>query len=231
VLVRGILFDKDGTLFNFAEVWEDWASRLIAELSRGAAPLGRKIGDIVGFDPQARSFHPDSIIIAGTPNDIAAALNGHLPDWDSDEIIACANRLAQEVTLKSPVPLVPLLGDLRARGLKLGVATNDAEAPARAHLGDAGIMAFFDFLAGYDSGFGAKPAPGMLHEFCRVTGLAPKTVAMVGDSVHDMQAGRAAGMLSVAVLTGMADRDELAPHADVVLAHIGELPEWLENTR
>lgn len=52
---------------------------------------------------------------------------------------------------------------------------------------------------------------------------------MVGDSTHDLIAGRAAGMVTVAVLTGMADAATLSPHADVVLPHIGHLPEWLDQ--
>ncbi|MGB3148663.1 MAG: HAD hydrolase-like protein, partial [Paracoccaceae bacterium] len=59
------------------------------------------------------------------------------------------------------------------------------------------------------------------------TGLAAGEVAMVGDSLHDLQSGRAAGMRTVAVLTGIAKRAELEPFADVVLADIGQLPEWI----
>ena len=50
---------------------------------------------------------------------------------------------------------------------------------------------------------------------------------MIGDSVHDLDSGRAAGMRTVGVLTGLASRDDLAPHADVVLPDIGALPGWL----
>ena len=49
---------------------------------------------------------------------------------------------------------------------------------------------------------------------------------MVGDSTHDLIAGRAAGMQTVGVLTGMAEA-ELAPLADAVLPDIGHLPDWL----
>jgi phosphoglycolate phosphatase len=52
---------------------------------------------------------------------------------------------------------------------------------------------------------------------------------MVGDSRHDLEAGRAAGMRTVAVLTGIAGAADLAPHADVVLADIGGLPGWLDG--
>jgi phosphoglycolate phosphatase len=50
---------------------------------------------------------------------------------------------------------------------------------------------------------------------------------MVGDSLHDLHAGRAAGMRTVGVLTGPAPRAELSPEADIVLGSIAELPDWL----
>jgi len=109
------------------------------------------------------------------------------------------------------------------------IATNDAEAPARAHLKSANIEQSFNFIAGYDSGFGAKPEPGMQKGFCRAMDLAPGEVAMIGDSTHDLIAGESAGMITVAVLTGLAREEDLKPFADVVLPSIADLPEWLEN--
>ena len=58
-------------------------------------------------------------------------------------------------------------------------------------------------------------------------GLEPENVIMVGDSTHDMHAGRAAGMRTVAVLTGMATAEELQDFADAVLPDIGHLPDWI----
>ena len=107
------------------------------------------------------------------------------------------------------------------------MATNDSEAPARQHIAAHGLTALFDFIAGYDSGHGAKPGPGMCLAFARQLGLDPSRVAMVGDSLHDLHAGRAAGMRTIGVLTGMASASVLAPHADVVLPDIGAIPGWL----
>ena len=107
------------------------------------------------------------------------------------------------------------------------MATNDAEAPARTHLGNAGIVHLLDFIAGYDSGFGMKPEPGMQFGFCEAGGLEPAQVLMVGDSTHDLISGRQAGMTTIAVLTGIAGAHELEPYADAVLNHIGELPGFL----
>ena len=50
---------------------------------------------------------------------------------------------------------------------------------------------------------------------------------MVGDSRHDLIAGKAAGMPVVAVLTGVAEAGELAPVADAVLPDIGHRPDWI----
>ena len=109
----------------------------------------------------------------------------------------------------------------------LGVATNDAEAAAQSQLRGLGLGGYFDFLAGADSGHGAKPDPGQCLAFCAATGMQPAQVAMIGDSTHDLHAGAAAGMVPVAVLSGPATREDLAPHAAVVLPDIGHLPGWM----
>ena len=54
---------------------------------------------------------------------------------------------------------------------------------------------------------------------------APGACATIGDSVHDLDSGRAAGMRVVGVLTGIASREDLAPHADVVLPGLSPLEE------
>ena len=84
-----------------------------------------------------------------------------------------------------------------------------------------------DFVAGYDSGHGGKPDPGMVIAFARFLDADPSEVAMVGDSLHDLDAARAAGALAVAVLSGPAERAALEPYADVVIDDIGDLPELL----
>jgi phosphoglycolate phosphatase len=63
--------------------------------------------------------------------------------------------------------------------------------------------------------------------FCTKTGLNPARVVMVGDSHHDLLAGRRAGMQTLGVLTGTAGADDLAPLADAVLPDIGHIPAWL----
>lgn len=224
--VKAILFDKDGTLFDFNATWVVFAEAMIARFAGADRGLAARLAAAIAFDPAARRFRPGSVVIAGTPEDAARVLAPHL-DLAPADLTEVINAEAAKAPQAEAVPLAALLAELKGRGLALGVATNDAEIPARAHLTAAGVLADFDFIAGSDSGFGDKPAPGMCLGFAAALGLDPAGVVMVGDSLHDLHAGRAAGMMTLGVLTGPAGAAELAPHADAVLPDIGHLPRWL----
>lgn len=225
--ISAILFDKDGTLFDFQLTWGAWATAALAELSGGDDVLLAAMADMLGYDTSTRKFRPDSFVIAGTSGEIADALASLLPGRTRDEILIEVDRLAASVIPVEAVPLDPFLTKLRALGYPLGIATNDSEAVARSNLDHCQIRHHFDFVVGADSGHGGKPGPGMLTAFARHTGLPATEIAMVGDSLHDLKAGRAAGMVNVAVLTGVATEAELAPFADHVLPDVGHLPEVL----
>jgi phosphoglycolate phosphatase len=227
-MISGVIFDKDGTLFDFRSSWGQWCVSLLGAMAHDTPHLVR-LAQVIGFDPNTNVFAPDSPVIAGTPGEIAESLAPHLPQMDVAALEAQINALAAKAEMTPAVALRPLLQGLRDRGLRLGLATNDTEVPARAHMAQHGITDFFDAIMGCDSGHGAKPAPGMLLAFARHVGLDPAACAMVGDSRHDLMAGRAAGMRTVAVLTGIAERQDLADLADVVLADISGLPDWLDG--
>ncbi|MEM6887069.1 MAG: HAD family hydrolase [Pseudomonadota bacterium] len=223
---RGILFDKDGTLFDFARTWEVWAAAFLVRLS-GSAERAISAANAIGFDMEAQCFRAGSVVIAGTPDEVAQALAPEFPHLDHAALIDVLNEEAMRAPQAETVTLAPYLAGLRKRGFRLGVATNDAEVPARVHLSEAGVEHAFDFIAGFDSGHGAKPAPGQLLAFAKAVDLPPGACVMVGDSAHDLLAGQAAGMRCVGVLTGLATTEALAPLADVVLTDIGALPDWL----
>ena len=225
--IRGIVFDKDGTLFDFHATWSVWFAGFIPEIAGGDPARTAALARALHFDLAAGRFAKTSPMIAGTMEDFDATVRAVIPELDPAELRRMILASTAEATQVEAVPLVPLLDRLLAAGLTLGLATNDSEVPARSHLERAGILDRFAFVAGYDSGHGAKPEPGMLAAFCAATGIPPEACAMIGDSTHDLDSGRAAGMVTVAVLTGLATREDLAPHADVVLDNIATLPDWL----
>ncbi len=227
--VHAIIFDKDGTLFDFQATWGSWAAGFLGRLSEGDTVLFDVLAEAIGFDTEAHRFHRDSVAIAGSQAEVADAMLPYLTGVVRSDLIARMDQDAVHAPLAPAVPLVPYLSGLTERGLGLGVVTNDAEAPARAHLRVSGVLEAFDVVFGYDSGFGSKPRPDPILEAVRRLGTVPDHAVMVGDSTHDLVAGRAAGLRTVGVLTGPADADDLAPFADVVVPDIGHLPEWLDQ--
>lgn len=228
MMIKALLFDKDGTLFQFKATWEAWAHAVLLRLTNGDHAHAAEVGRDIGFDMETQSFARDSVVIAGTPAEIVSALQRHF-DMSANALETILNDEAETAPQVEAVALVPLMEELRARGLALGVATNDAERPARQHLEGAGVSELFDFISGYDSGNGVKPDAAPCLAFARKVDVQSDQVAMVGDSLHDLKAGRAAGMRTIGVLTGLATLDELAPFADVVLDHIGQIPTWLDQ--
>ena len=227
-MIDGIIFDKDGTLFDFRLSWGRWTTDLVRTLAPNPQQA-EKLAQVIGFDLATGDFAPDSPVISATPHEIAQTMLPYLPGHSLTGLADQMNTLSAATEMSPAVDLVPLLTALRARGLKIGLATNDTEAPARAHLAAAGILQLFDFVSGCDSGYGGKPAPGQLLAFAAAFGLDVDRVAMVGDSQHDLLAGRSAGMYAVAVLTGIAGTAELEPHADAVLQNINSLPNWIDH--
>jgi phosphoglycolate phosphatase len=225
--IDGIVFDKDGTLFDFRRSWGRWTLRMLDTLAPDAPP--ERLAQVVGFHPELLDFTADSPIIACTPSEIAAIMLPDLPGWTLQRLEDHLNGLSATAEMAPVAPLRALMADLRGRGLRLGLATNDTERPARVHMAQHGITDMFDAIYGCDSGHGGKPEPGMLLAFAHATGLAPARIAMVGDSRHDLAAGRAAGMVTVGVLTGIAARADLADLADVILPDITHLPGWVDT--
>lgn len=225
--ITGLLFDKDGTLFDFQGSWAQWLVAELQDLSGGQAELTQRLAARVGFDLHSERFREDSVVIAGTLEETVAAMLPDLPDWGAGDLVARLAASAARTSMAPAADLEALFAMLQSQGYALGIATNDAESAARAHLAEARILGVFDYIAGYDSGHGAKPDPGMCTAFAKAVHMPPETLLMIGDSTHDLRAGRAAGFQTLAVLTGVAGPDELAPFADAILPDIGHLPDWL----
>lgn len=226
--INGLLFDKDGTLFDFTAVWGVWCERVLGELSPDNPQLAAQLAEVAGYDPERRQFVVGSSIVNAAADDTNQLWAELLPSWTIAQIEEVGLRHLDSLELAPVTDLSQLFQQFKSMGLKLGIATNDFEIAAKTQLQQAGIEDCFDFVCGFDSGFGSKPQAGMISEFCRVSGCAPQAVAMVGDSTHDLLAGAAAGVgLRVGVLTGPAQINDLEGHADIILPDISDLPEYL----
>jgi phosphoglycolate phosphatase len=224
--IRGLLFDKDGTLLDYAASWPPInrdAARLAA---REDEALAAALLTLAGADPVSGLAVADSLLAAGNTRELAQAWSEAGSPLDIAALTAELDALFQgAVSRMVPVcALAPFFARLAGRGFSLGIATNDSAAAGSATARHFGLDDHLGFICGYDSGHGVKPAPGMVLAFCRETGLAPAEVAVIGDNSHDMEMGRAAGAgLRIAVLTGTGTRSTLEPISDLCLASIADL--------
>ncbi len=231
--IKGILFDKDGTLFDYYRTWmplNHLAAKLVA---RGDEDVARNLLIIGGWHPETNTVGAGSLLAAHTNREIAETWAGHVGGWDMDILTDALNDLFNKggrETATAVTDLPVFLQGLRDMKLSLGVATSDSDASANAMLQQFGASELLDFIAGFDSGHGSKPEPGMVHAFCAVTGLTLAEVIMVGDNRHDMEMGRNAGVaFCVGVLTGTSNRAELEQEAEYVLDDVTGLPGLLER--
>jgi phosphoglycolate phosphatase len=228
--IQGILFDKDGTLFDFEATWKGVIETVLDTLAPDRETWSR-MARSGGYDPVQGRFLPGSPVVAASTGEIAQIWSEYCPDLGATMIERILDDAGLEA-LADPEALFPtaddlpgLLQRLRDTGYALGVATHDSEQAARVQLRTASAEAAFDFIAGYDSGHGLKPGPGMLLAFARATGIPPASVVMVGDSRHDLEVARSASAaMAVGVLTGPARHEDLAPYADHILPSIEDLP-------
>lgn len=226
--IRGVLFDKDGTLFDFKATWGVFCDRMLDALAGHDDALKERLANAVGYDRQTGDFRTGSLIVNASTGEVDAAWADLVPSLSLADVEEMSRKEMQNLPISPVCDLSALMTTLRDAGMKVGVATNDYELGATRQLSKANALDAFDFVCGSDSGSGRKPEPGMINTFCDLMGLLPEQVAFVGDSTHDLLCGKNAKVgQRIAVLTGPATREDLEELASVVLNSIEEVPGYL----
>ena len=112
---------------------------------------------------------------------------------------------------------------LRQAGHPLAVITAKISTGAERTLRHVGLWGEFDVVVAADTVERAKPDPMPVRYALARLGREPAEAVMIGDSNHDLAAGRAAGTSTAGVLWGAASREVLEPLADHLLADMADL--------
>ena len=193
---RAVLFDLDGTL---ADTAPDLAGALnLLRTSRGLSPKP--------YD-QLRPFAS-----AGARGLIKAAFGIHPEDEGFEELkdgflTNYASAIAVQTTLFDGV--AAMLKALEERNICWGIVTNKAARFTDLLVPQIGLQGAGCVISG-DTTPHSKPHPEPLLEAARRLALAPENCWYVGDDLRDIQAGRAAGMFTVAAAWGYCGHAEPA---------------------
>jgi phosphoglycolate phosphatase len=211
-----VLFDLDGTLIDSAPDLAGAANDL--RVRHGLAPL--PFGD---FRPMAGAGARGMVGVAfgaqpGDPrfNDLREAF-----------LARYEQRLLQETVVFAT--MLPVLQSLDAAAMRWGIVTNKVMRFTEPVVTGLGLHERAAALIGGDSTPHAKPHPEPLLEAARRIGVEPRRCVYVGDDLRDVQAGRAAGMATLAAGWGYLGQGEAIEQwgADAVIPEPAGLLNWL----
>jgi phosphoglycolate phosphatase len=211
-----ITFDWDGTLFDSTAIIVRCIQEAVREVG-GTVPSDTQASYVIGLGLMQALAHAAPDV---PPEKYPALGEAYRRQWalHVDDISFFPGTLA-------------LLQDLKQRGYKLAVATGKSRKGLnevlRRELEGIQLSSLFDASRTADQTAG-KPDPLMLHELMDELDVEPQKMLMVGDTAHDLQLARNAGVPSVGVSFGAHAHEAFAAFEPLFVAHsMQELHAWL----
>jgi len=234
MIIKGILFDKDGTLIDFMASWMPAIIEAANYFADNDQNTVDKMLQASGYEVETHTIKGGSILAAANNAQIADCWSQFLTIAADGEMINKLNQIFQHHNQHSSIAVTDLhslFNELIARGIYLGLATSDSEQGAKKTLAALGVESQMAFICGYDSGHGIKPEAGMVQAFCQQLKISPDEVIVVGDNTHDLHMAHNAGAkLAIGVLTGTSTAVNLH-EADYILDNVADIPELLDNIK
>ncbi|WP_333839311.1 HAD-IA family hydrolase [Pelomicrobium sp.] len=207
-----LVFDWDGTLV-------DSAAAIVASVQAACRDLGL---------PEPSEEAARYIIGLG----LKEALTALVPELPASRHGELVERYRLHFLARDhDIPLFPgareTVEGLHARGYWLALATGKSRRGLARALGATGLAPYFHASRCADECF-SKPHPAMLQELLEEFALAPQRALMIGDTVHDLQMARNAGVPALAVAYGAHPKQALMALEPLgCVESVAELNQWL----
>lgn len=208
MLFSTFLFDLDGTLIDSVELILR-SYRHTLRTHRGTVP-------------------PDELWLKGLGTPIRVQLRQWTEDPTEIEAMAATysvyNLEHHDALVRPYDGIVSAVRALKEEGKRLGLVTSKVRSGAARGLRVAGLDQAFDVIIGADDVRHPKPHPEPVLVALDRLGTQPGEAVFIGDSRHDLESGRAAGVKTAAALWGPFDRAHLADlEPDFWLEHPGDI--------
>lgn len=235
--IKGILFDKDGTLIDIDSMWVPVTKKVIDNLLmelriEGRRDLTEELMNSIGINND--KIISNAILACKTATYVGEEFAKVLLESGYDVDFEKVKRLTvdyfnhyaadKSIEIKEIVDLKALLSGLKSKNLLIGMSTADTKESAKFCLNKLGIIDYFDFIGADDGITKAKPEPELLEKFCNEFKLEKNQVAIVGDTNTDLDFAKNAGAaMAIGVLSGACRVEDLKDRADTILNTVGEL--------
>lgn len=219
-----LVLDKDGTLLDMEQTWNNLAGLLVADLAAGkTAAYREELCSALGYDRNTGLLHSDAFFRRARRSEIRKLASF------GEELEAWFGRLnVDRVPYASATPLPALFARLRQDGHQLAVLTNDSRGATMAFLRQHGVLQYCDRVVCAEEGFPPKPSPlGFMH-IAEELGFGPRDCAMVGDSMADIASGvSAAAGLVICVAPDHEGAKLRSMGAGAIIQSVAQLPDLL----
>lgn len=231
-MIKGILFDKDGTLIEFHNVWHNITGKILEELNKNYNLSKELIGEIkVASGYQENGFSKESIIQYYATSQIAEMWYRIINKSNDTSSISCEEimeifkekAMDEDVEIKALEGVQELLFYLKSKNYKLGVATADTMSSTVSSLQKADILHYFDYIGCDEEGIHPKPASDMALRFCVENQLKPENILIVGDSVTDMLFAENAGASFIGIKTPYNDHEKFTEHNKIMVENVKDI--------
>jgi len=232
-MIKGILFDKDGTLIDFS-LWRDAGIKTIKsimdEYDLKDEKLFEELKKSIGITENGAE--PFGALAYRSHEDLAAELHFVLNKYRNIDLCGFQSHVVElirkevlrdDVEFKEMTDIRALYNYLSSKGIKMGLATADSHQSAMHMINKLNLNDCFDFVGSNDGIMKQKPNKDMCIRFCSMYGLAPSEVAIVGDSYNDMVFAQNSGAIGVGVLSGVSCKINLKDVANVIIPTIDSL--------
>ena len=232
---KGIIFDKDGTLFDYFSVWgpviTEFTEKALLDLDReDTEELRIKFLKMLGVGSD--HMEADGLVFMSNKFLMLSRIFIFCLRYKLDfkKMVSRikagyfdSHHIIKDALLRiSPGDSIHTLFEkLKHNGYKIGVVTSDTAQSTKICLEHLGIAEYVDFISTFDDNFSKKPNPEALNVFCQKFSLNPEEVVVVGDAPVDMKfAKKGKAGYAIAVMTGSNDIKRLSRSADVLYQNL-----------
>lgn len=241
-MIKGILFDKDGTLIDFFSLWQPAIIPVLNQLIKDyhlypSDIYLEQLSDAIGFhngevDPEGASAWKPYQLIA---EDLGEIIEKEVKDLDYNLL---TQRLQDYFTDAVHVSMsdIPTFTDtrklfdkLKRMDIAIGIVTTDTFLSTWKTMEDLGLDHFISFVGTSDNSRPIKPNPELLYQAARLWGCDSSEIIVVGDTPNDMRFANNGRAIGVGVTSGTGNLFSLAEYTSYVIPTVAELVPLLEE--
>src|SRR6056297_69401 len=233
---KGVLFDKDGTLFAINGIWIDICNELIDEIINKYDLENTLKGDLLeSIGIKDNKITSNSILASGTVTEMLQAIylnftesscqeidSSDFMDYAFNKVVSLNKNAVNKFVVLADLPRI--MSRLSIMGFCIGIVTADLRESVIFLLKVKNLLNSFDYIGADDGKTEPKPNPAMFFEFCELCNIKPKEIAVIGDSKKDMEFAKRGGAgLAIGVLSGTSNFTELKENSDYIFDDITEV--------